>query len=236
MSNAANTKLVAELFALPQEQRDDVWFERFFTAVPDAPLQLLDPQVELGPDGYPYFQLAIPASDETDLCTLVQALEHCLDRGLGVVIFRNPDRTGEPGWVFPYAQLFSYSLFRNFFGDPNEPPEVRPLEPASNKERQILLMQPSESFLPLRVRRALTTFFRNVVGIAHPKMLMIVEPDQRPPNGLMFNLSAKDFDGDEEKYGRALNALHWYLPTSYCAVLKKPPDWGEESFQPLSPD
>lgn len=234
MSLPANTQILANLLALPQEQRDDAWVGRFFAAVPDTPLQMLEPQIQLGPDGYPYFQLAIPAADDVPLCTLSQALDHCLDHGLGAVVFKSPGRADEPGWVFSYAHLFSYSLFRSFVGDPNQTPPA-PEDAQTGKDRQILLMSPSETFLPLRVRRAMTDFFRKVIGMENPKMKMIVEPGQFPASGLMFNLSAQDFGGDEDKHGRALNALHWYLPPSYCAILKKPADWDGETFDPLSP-
>lgn len=235
MSKPSPTQAVAELLALPQEQRDDAWVERFFAAIPDAPLQMLDPQVQLGPDGYPYFQLAIPASPDAPSCTLTQVLDHCLDNGLGAVVHKSPGKSDEVGWVFTYAHLFSYSLFRNFIGDPNETPPPQEQAPA-DKERTVLMVAPSDSFLPPRVRRAMTNFFRQVIGLQDPKTIMIVEPGQHPANGLMFNLSAQDFGGDEDRHGRALNALHWYLPISYCAVLKKPADWTDESFVPLSPD
>lgn len=234
MTYPENTQTVADLLTMPQERRDQYWIERFLAAVPDAPLQILDPQMQLGPDGYPYFQLAIPSAGNVAFCTLTQALDHCLDRGVGVVIFKSPGRADEPGWVFNYAQLFSYSLFGNFQGDPSQPPA--PVEQPDGHGRSVLLAAPSESFLPPRVRRAMASFFRNVFGIENPKMIMVVEPGRHPSNALMFDLSAQNFGGDEEKYDRALNALHWYLPMNYCAVLRKPADWSNESFVPLLAD
>jgi hypothetical protein len=83
--NYATTAL-AGLLAVPPEERDDAWRANFFRAVPNASLASFDPQIENGPDTFPYFQLAMPDAGPFTPFSIVHILNDVLQNGAGVVI------------------------------------------------------------------------------------------------------------------------------------------------------
>jgi hypothetical protein len=53
---------------------DQAWIQRFYAAVPNATVLSYDPQVETGPDYFPYFQMAVPSlarvvTDHSRVCS-----------------------------------------------------------------------------------------------------------------------------------------------------------------------
>lgn len=234
MSNPANTKVLAELFTTPADQRDAAWRERFYAAAPDAMLMAFDPQVEFGPDGFPYFQFSIPSSDQAPTASVAYALDHCLQNGFGIVIYRDAQRQGVPGWVFSYGQLLVYAMLGDFEGTREPPPEPgqEPAPASEDGSQPVLFATPSETFFPPVARKHVAEYLVRL-GVTEPKVMMLVEPRQWPANGLMFNLTLAHVDGDRQLFDNAHRGLHWYLPETYCGILKMPEDWNDESFVPL---
>ena len=225
------TQRLAELIAIPPEQRDENWPARFLAAAPNASLASFDPQIESGPDGFPYFQLALPDAGAFTPFSIVHLLNYLVENGVGAVIHTNTRRDENPAWVFTLGDLVSYSLFQDFSGDPKvysveDPP------PAENADRNLLRAAPSESYLPTGARQAMGRFMRGPFRVPEPKIGLVSGERLRPRTSLMVNLRASDYGGNTEKLGSAMNYLTWFIPKTY-SMMPLPDDWSEEGMVAL---
>lgn len=220
----AKTIELRDLFGVAPEQRDSAWRTKFYAAAPGAALVALDPRISDGPDTFPYFGLAMPATGTFTPFSIDYVLEFVLDRGAGIAMFGSPDRTVAPQWVFTYGDLVSYRLFGNFEVDSSD---NRPLQSAGS----ILVASPSEEFLPSYARKALGNFIRRVYRHPDPKVALI--GDQSGAQGLMVNLTLDQYNGDEGKLRAALRYLGWFLPRKY-RVTGMPKGWSDSNFAPLA--
>jgi hypothetical protein len=231
----AQTEVLADLFAEARESRDQVWRQKFYTAVPDATLMAFDPQVNPGPDQFPYFHLAIPDPGPLTPFCVTHLLDDALDGGFGIAIFGDSSRTSDPEWVFTYGNLLSYSLFGDFEGDPAERERLKGHEgekrPAQT-EHQVLTAAPSEAYLPIRARKAIAGYMRHWFQHPSPKIALLDDPQQVPSRGLIVNLTLEDYEGDETKLHAAINYLSWYLPATY-RIAAMPESWTDSTFVPL---
>ena len=112
------TQRLALLMAVPQEKRDDAWCANFLLAVPNASLASFDPQIQTGPDTFPYFQLALPDPGPFTPFSIIHILNNVLQSGAGVAVHANLKRDQPPLWVFSFGDILSYSMFGDFRGDP----------------------------------------------------------------------------------------------------------------------
>jgi hypothetical protein len=83
------TAKLAALAPTPPPQRDQAWCDSVLHAVPNASLASFNPQIQNGPDTFPYFQLAIPDAGPFTPFSIVHLLDHLLQAGAGVVIHAN---------------------------------------------------------------------------------------------------------------------------------------------------
>jgi hypothetical protein len=227
----AQTQRLTDLEAIAPEQRDDGWRCSLFDAVPNASLASFDPQVEMGPDGFPYFQLAIPDPGPFTPFSLVHLLKDFLKNGVGAVIHSSTRRDGPPLWVFTHGDLLSYHLFQDFSGDPKiyrvaEPP------PAKDADRTILRAVPSEAYFPAASRAALGRFMRGPFRHPGPRMGLVEGSSLRPRRSLMVNLRARDYGGDRKKLDSAMRYLSWFVPKTY-SIMALPDDWSDGDMSPI---
>ena len=216
----AKTQTVADLFAEAREGRDEAWRERFYAAVPDASLMAFDPQVNQGPDEFPYFHLAIPDPGPVTPFCVTHLLEVVLDNGFGIAIFGDSSRLEGQEWVFTYGDLLSYSLFGRFDGDPAA-------QLASGGDK-VLVAAPSEAYLPARARKAMGNFVRRMYHHPDPRIALVCDPQAT----LMINLTLEDYDGDAGKLSAAVHYLSWFLPRTYN-IAPMPASWSDSTFVPL---
>jgi hypothetical protein len=227
------TQALAKLFATPRETRDDAWRAALYAAVVDASLVSFEPQVVWGPDGFPYFQLALPPAGAFTPFCISHVLEHVLDSGFGVAVFGDPERSGDPEWVFTYGDLLALSLFENFDGDPSGRDALATRADGVWSEkietgREVAVGAPAEAYLPTRARRVLGAFLRQAAGVPDPKIALVVDPALDPPTNLAFDLSPADFGGDESRFAGVMRALTWFLPRTHALVAL--PDLGASNF------
>ena len=222
------TQALVDLFSAPKQERGQEWRKRFYQAVPDATLVAFDPQMNKGPDQFPYFHLAIPEPGPLTPFCITHILDFALDNGCGIAIFGDAGRSGAPEWVFRYGDLLALRLCGDFDCGPAPPVLAERL----NQDRQVLICAPSAAYLPEYARGALDRFARTVLQHPDPKVLMVATANP-PLNYLMFNLTLDDYGGDEEKLQAALGRLAWFLPASY-GVLAMPADWDQSGFVPLA--
>lgn len=225
----AQTQALAELFAVPRESRDDAWRRQFYTAIPDATLMCFHPQVNRGPDQFPYFELAIPDPGPVTPFCVAHLLDFVLDNGFGIAIFGDSSKSAGPEWVFTYGDVLSYSLYGDFEGDPSATPPVG--EPARGDHR-VLVAAPSEAYFPTRARKALGDYVRHMFKHPAPRIALVEDPQLRPSRNLMINLTLEQYDGDEAKLRAALHYLSWFLPRTY-SIVAMPAGGSDSSFVPL---
>lgn len=207
------TDKLAELFKIPQGDRDAGWIHDFMAAVPNAALALDEPEMRKGPDGFPYLQLMIPPEDgEFKGFSLRHVLNICIEKGTGAVILPHAGAEN-PQWVFSYGNLLSFQLLGSFDArNPNAPPA----QPAPPGERQVMVAQPNESYLPAAARQILKQYLE-LNGVKQPAMFMLHDTSMQPPQQLVFNIFRENYPSDEH-YNAVCQRLTWYLPPSYSFV------------------
>ena len=223
------TSRLAALVTAPPEQRDEGWCASVLSAAPNASLTALDPQIQEGPDTFPYFQLAIPDPGSFTPFSIVHVLPQMLEAGSGAVIHANPRRDQPPLWVFSFGDLLAYSLFRDFNGDPHVYSDTTPPNP---EDKQILKASPSESYLPATARAAIGRFMRGPFRHPNPKIGLVTGASLQPRQNLMVNLRLKNYGGDQKKLDAAMRYLLWFIPKSY-AIMALPDDWSDADMSPL---
>jgi hypothetical protein len=219
------TAVLGELFQTAREQRDDEWRSRFVAAIPDATLISFDPQVQQGPDTFPYFQLAMPAPGTLIPFCVSHILDACLENGFGVAIFGDASRSSGPEWVFSYGDLLSYSMYGRFYVEP---------EPRSaGGEGKMLVASPSEQYYPARARRALGNFLRNVYHHPAPKLGLIDSPVLTPARNLVVNLKIHEhYHGNKQRLDAAMGYVRWFVPSHY-GLMSLPPEVDDSGFADL---
>lgn len=221
-----------ELFEVPRETRDESWQTRFDEAVLRAPF--VAGEVMQGPDGFAYRILAsAKAGEDAEKLTSVPAVaEDATENGYGIVL--DPDEQGAPAWVFHYGQLWSLREYESLHGDPEDEPGDGGGAERIEKERQIMVGQPSEHMFPVWARRIVDLYLRRVVGIAEPKVLIMVDPEARPSRNLVFNLHPEDFP-DQAAFQMALQSLMWFLPPNRGVVAVSRDAGFDDAFAALAP-
>jgi hypothetical protein len=205
------TQDLVDLFSIPKEARDDSWRKGFFKAVPDASLRAKDPQVFLGPDGFPYFFLALPlpAQSFTPFC-MTHILDFCVQKGVGTAVFGNDEQN--PEWVFSYGDLISYKFYGSFEGDPSDERHdgQPPWKETVQANRKILMGSPAPEFFPPETRQVVKGFLQSN-GIPGPGVTLIMDPTLKPTRNLVFNFFTDDFK-TEEVYHQLMQKLTWFFP------------------------
>ena len=153
------TAHLAALTATPPDGRDEAWCDNVLRAAPNASLAAFSPQIQIGPDKFPYFQLALPDPGPFTPYSIVHILDQVLEAGAGVVIHTNTRRDEQPLWVFSLGDILSYAMFQDFKGDPKVYLDKTPADP---NDREILWASPSESYFPASVRAAMGRFARSI--------------------------------------------------------------------------
>jgi hypothetical protein len=224
------TQRLAALMAVPQEQRDDTWCADFLRAVPNASLASFDPQIQKGPDTFPYFQLALPDSGPFTPFSIVHLLNYVLQNGAGVVVHSDAKHDQPPLWVFSFGDILSYSMFGDFRGDPKV--IANPDPPPNPNAHEILRASPNESYLPATARAAIGRFMRGPFRRPSPKIGLVTSASLRPQQSLMVNLRLKDYGGDQNKLRSAIRYLTWFVPKTY-SIMALPDDWPDSEMSPL---
>jgi hypothetical protein len=224
------TLKLVDLMTVPPDGRDAAWCDEFVRAAPNASLASFDPQIQTGPDSFPYFQLALPDPGPFTPFSLVHILPDVLKNGTGVVIHSSMRRDQQPAWVFSLGDMLSYSLFQDFKGDPKL--YSQPAPPRIREDLNILRASPSESYFPAGARAALARFMRGPCRVPTPKIGLVSGAALSPRQSLMVNIRLADYDGDKQKLDAAMRYLTWFIPKTY-SMMPLPDDWSEEGMTPL---
>ncbi|HEV2641698.1 MAG TPA: hypothetical protein VGT98_03285 [Candidatus Elarobacter sp.] len=199
-----------EHLAVPEEGRGAKWRHRFYDLVDSVRLRQRDPRIFLGPDGFPYYALDVPADDEEGDIAVGDLVELATNSGFGIAIEPFEDVAA---WVFTCGDLVTRRAFGGYEFPrigvlPAEMPTFRAV---LKKTEQMEILAPDDTLLPPYVRPLLHEYFTRTLGIDQPGVLAIVSPDQEPREQLVFRIARDDFD-DEAQFEAAIAGLTWFLP------------------------
>lgn len=215
--NVDNTAKLAELFAVPREERDKQWTDSFFSTLPLAALKTQEERVFNGPDGFLYFGLFMPEEQETFTAVCFEdVLEFCSKEGLGIAVFGT--KLKEPEWVFNYGSIWSYQIHHNFYENPfanspfddNNEGEADGDAEDEKRSESVLVASPSEEYLPLFVRAVILRDLEQQ-NVSEPALLVMTVPNEA--TYLVFNVFPDDFD--EQHFEFIQQYLVWVLPQGY---------------------
>lgn len=220
------TQIIISLCKIPIEKRDQKWVDEFLKNIPFALVKVGDPQIISGPDNKPYCNLMTLEDPMESPSFLFEQLmmENLFPAGAGIALNvqktsnANPENTeaGAPDFVFSYGDIVNYAVKRDFFNaegtffnnkEKNE--EVDPNE-------QVQVGQPAEFILPNPTRAILKQYFEQN-GVKNAKVMLLSQSvgKENMTQDLVFNVTPKDFDNNEETFQKVMNDVHWFLPRHY---------------------
>lgn len=194
-----------KLFEVNSSERNNEWIARFSKLFEKSEMfyESLDPFY--GPDGLPYINLLTKKTKNTT--SLDKIANKCLDYGLGIVLSPKPNT--EPYWIFSCGDLVSYkNLGSIYFADGFEGHE----EYVVKNTEKVYISNPTEHFLPTSIRNILREDFINVFKIEHPRVYLMRNPNMKPEYSMVFNISKKDFNENNDHYIQAMMRISWHLP------------------------
>jgi len=188
------------------DKRDEAWEAQFLKLFAQTRVSILEESAKVGPDGWPY--LFVEISDSADE-PVPRVIEWLSSRGIGLAV--NAQK-GTPDYVFTYGMIWNFRE-RGAFLMPAEAREggVFQLKPGS----QVLVAQPSESYLPAYARAVLKQFLADQ-GLFSARIAML-SVDQKNYD-LCFSLESLGEPPQQEHKGIA-EALSWFLPAHYSVAL-----------------
>jgi hypothetical protein len=200
-----NKRLIA-LTETPDADRTPEWENRFFQALTTASVELLTPDPQQGPDGWPYILVKTSATAAEPAQKIIQWSSV---KGIGLVV--NPQKD-YPDYVFSYGMLWSFKE-TGFFFKPTEPPPEGAVEFDASTIQHA--GTPTPQYLPDYVRKILREFFRDQ-GVLAPKILLISQ--DRVNYELAISLESLGNPPPQEHAGVA-EAIGWFLPPHYSLIL-----------------
>ncbi len=233
LGDLTKTNNLYRLVQTPQNERDDVWKQVFLENIVKASFRCGDPQVIMGPDGFPYFQLFLPEPNKSFQCYVIERMkdDFLLASGYGVVI--NPSQNGAD-WVLSYGDILNLHLNKTFYTMGATPFSSETNTETIAEKEEVLIGQPSEALLPQQTRQLLANLLK-LNGINNPKILLLMRHKQGEDGGatqdIVFNLTEKKF-ADENTYRSVMQAISWYLPRHYSIVGMDEESLGS-GFMPL---
>lgn len=208
-----------ELLKIPQDDRDEVWEEHFFSAFSSASIKVTQSEPVNGPDSWPYLLAETGAEAEEPS---QKVLEWLSSRGIGLVL--NPQKPF-PDYVFSYGMIWSFretGLFIRRLEADEQGSEVE-----FHEGQKILAGPPTTEFLPVYVREILKEFFGQQ-SVSDPRVLVMSTDGEN--FDLAFSLDALGNPPENEHEG-ILEAISWFLPPHYSLILV--PEQGLPEFHLL---
>ncbi|MCB9284657.1 MAG: hypothetical protein H6563_11330 [Lewinellaceae bacterium] len=214
------SNLLTKLFKVPKENRDESWMGPFLNAIPTAELASEDPQVLMGPDGFPYFGLYTPKPGQDFEPFSIQDLipQLLLRNGIGVAI--NPSPEGVD-WVFSYGDILNWHLRGAFY---SATPEFQ--APVSEEDTGSLITEKMpDDVLPMKAREVLRAFLKNK-GVARPKAFLLTQTTETDIlRSLVFNIFEEEFESTET-FNTLMEQIQWFLPKHYfISRVPNTEDW-----------
>lgn len=210
----SKTQIMVDLFSIPKEQCDDKWKKTFFENVQTASFTCGNPQVTVGPDGFPYFALLTPEPQKPfdSFCIRNMKDDFLLKKGFGVTINPNDNSVD---WVFSHGDIVNLHLNNEFYSKTDNI-EIKN-EETIKKNEEVLIAQPSESYLPKLTRNNIKNHLLKS-GIKQPKIMMICRKTEgEVVQELAFNIFREDFSSTDQ-LNNLMRQLTWFVPRHYIIL------------------
>jgi len=200
------------------KDRDIFWENKFFNLLSMSSLEVINETPQNGPDGWPYLltKTCLSASEPFQ-----RILHWAAERGIGIVI--NPDKDF-PDYVFTFGMLWYFRSTGLFYAHSGN--NVGNGEFNIELKSRSQIGAPSDSYLPLSVRKIIKQFFLDQ-GILRPRIAAISEDGKN--FDLAFSLESLGNPKKDEHLGIG-EAIGWFLPPHYSIALiseKGLPDFGD---------
>jgi hypothetical protein len=199
----------AELLQTDVEQRDQAWETAFLKALPQAPVRVLNPDPQEGPDHWPY--LLVEAGDPQDEDSMENVIGWLSARGIGLAI--NPTKPS-PDYVLTYGMIWNYRERGEFLTETEASRPKAGLFEVKNGQ-QLWVGAPSAQFLPAYVRPLIKQFLADQ-GVFTPKVLMVSADNEH--FDLCFSIESLKSPPAHE-HSNIAEALSWFLPAHYSVGL-----------------
>ena len=217
--------MLADHLLESEENRNQIWDEKFFKILSESDLKILSEDPQQGPDGWPYLitETLLSSRSEEERVDSAQKILHWLStRGIGLVV--NPRRLPYPDYVFSYGMIWSFretGYFMKYNGH-NASSDFK-IEPSAT----IKTGPASTEYLPAYVRQILKNFLVDQ-GVFTPRILMVAVDGVN--YDLCFSLESFGNPPETEHQG-ILEAIAWFLPPHYSVALVS--DKGFPAFENL---
>lgn len=216
-ADISKTPVLLKMFDTPRENRQAEWVKNFVELVTVAPLEIGNPQIIRGPDGFPYFSLKFPTKEGrfAGAC-LHDVLEHITTNGVGVVI---TSARQQPEWVFSLGEFVCMREFGALrtdapFDVPLSPPKGTEAAGGDQTDVAVVVANPGPKMLPPYLRRHLAGYIKNRFGVDAPGVILLRNDKASPSTYLVFTVFEEDFNNFDD-YRDAMKTLHWFLPQHY---------------------
>lgn len=209
-----------QLSQTPPQMRDFAWQAEFFGALWNASISLPSDAPYIGPDGFRYLRLDIPAPGEFESNSLSNLAVPCVEAGCGAVLFGHPDAE-DPVYVLPLGVIDSLLHFGDWRGDPVDIEEQQGADvgPVTiEKETSVILSWPSTHYLSRAAARAMDDYLKIVWEMPDVRVQLLGCAEFQPTRSLLLNVRASDL-GDEAQARDFCSRVGWFLPPSRVITL-----------------
>lgn len=216
---------LSTLLATHREDRTSSWTEQFLRALEAADLVYVEETPQQAPDGFWYLFVSSGGSGEPT--TIREARQRALALGVGISL--NPS-SESADWVFTLGDILSREVNGEYY-----PPRSHLDETKGDTSHDVeaLFASPSESILPVTVRKALSDYMRDVINIREPAVFLIHEAN-KPYHQLVFNVFPEDAR-DQKHLNTIYGRLQWFLPQDYAMRIISAESRFCAHFEPLAP-
>ncbi|WP_270088086.1 hypothetical protein [Sphingobacterium sp. SYP-B4668] len=230
LGDLEKTVIINSLMQTSLAERDNNWVDDFVNNIDQANLTLAEPEVLIGSDGFPYFNLRTIASGESFKAFVIQTeLDNILNQGFGVAINAGQDQSD---WIFSHGDMVNLRLNGEFYTD-RSTFSSKNEKTVITKDEDILIGQPAETILPRRLRNAIREFLV-YSGIKNPKIALIArdyKDEELVRQDLVFNIIPMQFRTEKE-FEAIMTTIGWFLPRHYSFIGLDELSL-ENGFQPL---
>lgn len=209
--------------SIPQDSRDNSWDAQFFTLAEKGRFQFLSNGV--GPNSHKYLFAQVLDEDSAVGDSMEKFAAFLATETMGMAIFTDPKT--QPAATLRYGALWSYKEYKQLGGQPQVVYDYMramakdPTDPFSVKkseEGQIRISRPSEAFLPIYVRQAISDAIKQVIPNAVPDIALLEQLDFIAGKNIAISAGCS-LSSDERK--RLGEYITWYLPP-YLPVIIPP--------------
>ncbi len=199
--------MLSKMLMTPIDKRDDQWVDQFLATLKDSHVQLLSPDPQQGPDGFPYLMVSTSEGVEP----FRDIVSWCAEKGIGIAI--NPQKE-TADYVFTYGMLWNFAVRGEFFT------EVDPVTSSKDirlqNEQELFTGKPNESYWPSVARKNFKEFLVQQ-GIVQGRAILLSE-EKNGPADLAFSLESIG-NPPEPEWDGILEAFSWFFPGHYSLAL-----------------